>query len=186
MNNIQEVKINEYRKNRKINEHKNVKNEIILINDIYRKSGICFNYNNGFKKIRVIHENKFRYFCSGKYEEFFEVRKNNSDECFIVEGEINSLSIQDFVSCDIFALHNINSIPENLSQIKNYKKIYIKIDKDRYEETKSLFIEKISNVLKTTEVVVDYVSENNDLDYNELYSKNLLTKEMIYKINATI
>lgn len=185
-NEFEQEKINEYRKERKIRDHKNISNEIILINDIYRKSGVCFNYGNGFKKIRIIHENKFRYFCSGKYEEFFEVRKNNSDECFIIEGEINSLSIQDYVDCDIFALHNVNSIPDSLKQIEKYKKIYIKLDIDKFNETKNLFIEKISNVLKDSIIIIDYVSEDNEMDYNELYKKNLLSKEVIYKINAII
>lgn len=182
-NSYEEEAINKYRITRKINSHKNVKNVIVLINELYRKCGISFYYGNGFTKIRIINENKFRYFCQGKYEELFEVRVNNTKTCFIIEGEINALSIQDYIKDDIYSLHNVNSIPTNLYQLKNYEKIIIKIDKDKFTETKKLFIEKIRNKLQDKEVTIDYATDNEGDDFNSLHQNNLLSTEVIYKIN---
>ena len=150
----------------------------IIVNGVYRNPALCFHYEEGFYKYRIIFERdkKYRFRSNGTYKNFFIARKNNTKKLYIVEGEIEALSILDYIEDDVFAIHNTNSLPSNLSLIDGYDEIVVKIDKDRYEENKKAF-DKLSRT------IVDYKVDHAVDDYNDLLIKNKLTKEIIEKIN---
>lgn len=152
------------------------------------QSGVCFEYPGGFKKIRFISpDNKFRYMAlsqDGEYDYFFEVRNNGSKKCYLVEGEIEAITISKYIDDDVYAMHNVNSLPKYLTQLNKYDKIYIKVDYDKFNEVKKSFW-RIVDEFKTKVIISPkIICENKKIDYNYLYQKNKLTKELI--INTTI
>lgn len=178
--------IQEYLKSRGINIPLNGSGNIlcrtIIQNEIYRKPAVCFAYEDGFYKYRLIYETQkqYRFRSSGRYSNFFNVRKNGSDILYVVEGDIEGLSIKQFIEDDIVVMHNTNSLPSKCDEVfAKYKKIIIKIDKDRFEENKGIFLKSKFK----DKIIVDYKLEEENIDYNDLLVKNLLTKEIIEKIN---
>lgn len=154
----------------------------IVQNELYRKPCIAFHYGGDFTKCRMIFETEkqYRFRSFGKYEDFFYVRQNNSDTLYVIEGEIEALSVAEILEeGDIVAIHNTNSLPTNLSLFEKYNKIIIKIDKDRYEENKNAFNCKYSN-----KIIVDYkIDDDSGIDYNDLFAEKLLTQDIIKTIN---
>jgi hypothetical protein len=159
--------------------NRNVLFKTIVQNDTYRKPALCFSYEDGFFKYRLIHETdkKYRFRSNGKYQNFFIARKNNTKKLYIVEGEIEALSILDFVTDDVFAIHNTNSLPNNLSLLSEYEEIVVKIDADRYEENKNAF--------SKIRCVTDFKTFEENKDYNDLLIERKLSKEIIENINIT-
>ena len=151
------------------------------------ENGICFCYPNGFKKIRFANKNSsmryFAYTFDGGYDCFFEVQKNKkSKTCFLVEGEIEGLTIKNFIDEDIYCMHNTNSLPSNLTQLNFYDKILVKIDySDKFKNLAESLKNRLQKVLKA-EIIVSpkFVSEDKKIDYNYMYVNNQLTKDMIY------
>ena len=156
----------------------NVLFKTIVYNDTYRKPSVCFSYEDGFFKYRLIHETdkRYRFRSKGRYQNFFIARRNNTKKLYIVEGEIEALSILDFITDDVFAIHNTNSLPSNLSLLEGYSEIVIKIDADRYEENKKAF-SKIN-------CIVDFKTFEEGKDYNDLLIENKLSKQIIENINT--
>lgn len=149
----------------------------IVYNGIYRKPSLCFKYPCGFEKYRIAWETdkSKRFRASGKYESFYEVRVNNTKKCYLVEGELEGLTIAKYVDDDILCLHSTNSLPSNFNQLKNYEIIHLKIDKDRFLENKDCF-----NLPK---VIVDYKLEDITKDYNDYHKLGKLNKMLIEKQN---
>lgn len=158
----------------------NVKATTLVTNDIYRKPTLEFVYDCGYRKFRVIFEsNKRQRFRSmGKYQDFFTVRRNNTRTLYVVEGEIEALSIAPFIEDDIVAIHNTNSLPALYKQtFINYDKVVVKIDKDRYLDNKKVFLDKHHNIS------VEYKVDHPTHDYNDLLKLNQLSKEVIQQVN---
>lgn len=158
---------------------------VVIERNGYNKPAIAFDYENGFVKYRFIFETnkKYRFLCKGKYSNFYKVRKNNSDTCYIVEGELEGITISSYIEDDILCLHNTNTLPsENTikEELCGYKTIIVKIDKDRYKENKPAF-DKIKNL--GYNILVDYKIEDETEDYNSLHIKEELSKDIIKKIN---
>ncbi len=152
----------------------------VVTNDIYRKPAIGFKYMCDYTKYRICFEQqkKYRFRSSGKYENFFKVRQNYTDTLYIVEGEIEGLTIAQYIDDDILCIHNTNSFPSDYSEIKKYKNVIIKIDYDRFEDNKKAFSKYGANI------ITDYKIQDNTEDYNSLHTSNKLTKQIIQKINT--
>lgn len=157
----------------------------ILVNDLYRNPSVCLDYGDGYKKYRMIFalEKKFRFKTQGTYRSFYPTRISYSDTVYLVEGEIESLSIMDFTEFDILALHNTNSLPPEMGWLKRYKNIIVKIDHDSYELNRDGLYKKLRETLPMCNIIVDFKTTIVGEDYNTLLVKSLLTKEMIKKIN---
>lgn len=158
-----------------------IKYKVIVYNGIYRKPSLYFKYPCGFEKYRIAFEkektNRFR--SSGRYNSLYEVRRNNSKTVYLVEGEIEGITISQYIQDDILCLHNTNSLPNNLEQLKNYNRIIVKIDKDKFLENKKAFV-KLSDICET---IIDYKIDSFK-DYNDLHKEKKLTKEIIETINT--
>jgi len=178
--------INSYIKQRGLNinlkNSVNILPRIILQNSIYRKPALCFAYEKGFFKYRIVFETdkRYRFRSQGRYRDFFIVNiKEGNKILYIVEGEIEALTIKQYLTedIDIVAIHNTNSFPTDPSvDISKYEKVIVKIDKDRYEENKGVFYKIHKNV------IVDYKTEQDNYDYNDLHIKGILTKEKVLNI----
>ena len=158
---------------------------VVIERNNYNKPAIAFDYGNGFVKYRFVFETnkKYRFLCNGKYTNFYHVRKNNTDTCYIIEGEMEGITASLYIEDDILCLHNTNTIPSEevlIKELSKYKKIVVKIDKDRYEENKPAF-DKIKKLGYT--IIVDYKMEDENEDYNSIHMKDKLSKEIIEKIN---
>jgi hypothetical protein len=160
---------------------KNVEAKVVVYNGIYRKPAVCFNYMCDFRKFRIIFESekKNRFRALGKYSDFFEVRlSNNSDTLYVVEGEIEGITISKYINDDIVAIHNTNSLPIEYEKLfSKYKKVIVKIDKDRFKDNYKAFLGKHSNI------IVDYKINDSTKDYNDLHREQTLTSDMIKKYN---
>lgn len=159
--------------------------EVLWKGGAYTNYGVLIKYDNGFKKIRLIDNDKMRYFADGVYEDFFYARKNNSEILYIVEGELEAISILDFISHDIFAFHNVNSVPKNISVLNNYKQIEIRLDydsKEKYEEVSSMVLNKIKNSIDDNVIIniqPKFLIEDGKCDYNYYLSKGELSTDKI-------
>lgn len=159
---------------------------VVIERNGYNKPAIAFDYENGFVKYRFIFETnkKYRFLCKGKYTNFYKVRKQGSKKCYIVEGELEGITISSYISDDILCLHNTNTLPLEdtiKEELKDYDTIIVKIDKDRYEENKPAF-DKIKNL--GYNILVDYKVEDETEDYNSLHIKGELNKDIIEIINT--
>ena len=157
----------------------------ILVNDLYRNPSVCLDYGDTYKKYRMIFalEKKFRFKTQGTYKSFYPTRISYSDTIYLVEGELESLSLLDFIEEDIVALHNTNSLPSELGWLNRYKNIIVKIDNDCYDANKSGLYKKLKETLPMCNITVDYKTNLVGEDYNTLLVKKLLTTELIKKIN---
>ena len=184
--------IAKYMKERLIPSQKNTKGVVVDFNNDYMLPAICFEYPNGFKKLRFIKKNsKKRYLAydnDGKYECLFEARVNGTKNCIIVEGEIEALSLLGIVEDDVYAMHNVNSIPKNLNQLVNYSKVFVRVDFDKFKEVKDGIENSINKFIKNNKLSIELdvkpkiICEDKEVDYNYLLKKNMLTKNMIYDI----
>lgn len=160
---------------------KNAEAKVVVYNGIYRKPAICFNYMCDFRKFRVVFEGekKNRFRALGKYTNFFEVRlSNNSDTLYVVEGEIEGITISKYIDDDIVSIHNTNSLPAEYEKLfSKYKKIVVKIDKDRFEDNYKAFLGKHNNI------IIDYKVDDPTKDYNDLHKNGTLTLDIIKKYN---
>lgn len=158
----------------------------VLYGNKYYENGVCFCYPNGFKKIRFTRiDAPMRYLAytgDGQYDCFFEVKtEHKSKTCFLVEGEIEGLTINNFIEDDIYCMHNTNSLPNNFKQLSSYEKVIIKIDySDKFNQIAKALKDKLSILNKEIIVTPKFLSENKKIDYNYMYVNNKLTKEMIY------
>ena len=177
--------IEKYCEKRKISFQSNVIPVLIRYENGSSDNGICFNYPNGFKKIRFISEDSPRRYMAlsdeGDYQYFFEARVCKSKNCFIVEGEIEALTITNIITDDVYAMHNVNSLPEHLSQLKGYDKIYLRVDFDKFESVKESFYRLVHEFGDKVEIMPKIICYDKKIDYNYLYNINKLNKEMIYK-----
>lgn len=184
--------IAKYMKERLIPSQKNIKGVVVDFNNDYMLPAICFEYPNGFKKLRFIKKNsKKRYLAydnDGKYECLFEARVNGTKNCIIVEGEIEALSLLGVVEDDVYAMHNVNSIPKNLNQLLDYSKVFVRVDFDKFKEVKDGIENSINKFIKNNKLSIELdvkpkiICEDKEVDYNYLLKKNMLTKNMIYDI----
>lgn len=180
--------IHNYCKNRKIDFIENKVYPVVatMYDNKYYENGVCFCYPNGFKKIRFIRtDNHMRYLAytkDGQYDCFFEVKNDKKTKiCFLVEGEIEGLTIDNFIEDDIYCMHNTNSLPNNLQQLSFYEKVIVKIDySDRFNQLAQSLKEKLSILNKEIIIAPKFISENKKIDYNYMYVNNRLTKDMIY------
>lgn len=157
----------------------------VMYNNKYYENGICFCYPNGFKKIRFTSKDaSMRYLAytkDGSYECFFEVSNNKTKNCFLVEGEIEGLTIHNFIDEDIYCMHNTNSLPEHFEQLKNYDKIFVKIDySNNFNKLAQSIKDRLSVLNKEIIVTPKFITEDKQIDYNYMYINNKLTKDMIY------
>lgn len=184
--------ITKYMKERLIPSQKNTKGVVVDFNNDYMLPAICFEYPNGFKKLRFIKKNsKKRYLAydnDGKYECLFEARVNGTKNCIIVEGEIEALSLLGIVEDDVYAMHNVNSVPKNLNQLVNYSKVFVRVDFDKFKEVKDGIENSINKFIRNNKLSIELdvkpkiICEDKEVDYNYLLKKNMLTKNMIYDI----
>ena len=184
--------IKKYMNERLIPYQNNVKEVVVDFNGDYMLPAICFEYPNGFKKLRFIKKNsKKRYLAydnDGKYECLFEARVNGTKNCIIVEGEIEALSLLGIVEDDVYAMHNVNSIPKNLNQLVNYSKVFVRVDFDKFKEVKDGIENSVNKFIKNNKLSIELdvkpkiICEDKEVDYNYLLKKNMLTKNMIYDI----
>lgn len=158
----------------------------VSMSNKYYENGVCFQYPNGFKKIRFIRDNaSMRYLAytgDGQYNCFFEAKvEHKTKECFLVEGEIEGLTISKLIDDDIYCMHNTNSLPSSFDQLSLYEKVYVKIDySDKFNELAKSIKDRLSALNKEIIVTPKFISEDKKVDYNYMYIKNNLTKEMIY------
>lgn len=159
-------------------------------NGAFKAPAICIEYPNGFKKIRMATENSksFRYFCwtdnhKNPYNCMFEAKVDSADKsrCYVVEGEFDSVSIAKYLDCDVYSLHNVNSLPSNLSQIKQYDKIIVEVDADKYLEVRSMIYDKIKEKYPDKVITVGkkISTRQKEYDYNYLDQIGVLNKDMI-------
>lgn len=184
--------IAKYMKERLIPSQKNTRAVVVNFNNDYTLPAICFEYPNGFKKLRFIKKNsKKRYLAydnDGKYECLFEARVNGTKNCIMVEGEIEALSLLGIVEDDVYAMHNVNSVPKNLNQLVNYSKVFVRVDFDKFKEVKDGIENSINKFIKNNKLSIELdvkpkvICEDKEVDYNYLLKKNILTKDMIYDI----
>lgn len=183
---IEKNAIDKYIKNRKLAILNNDRfYGVVVERNGYNKPAIAFDYGNGFVKYRFIFstDKKYRFLCSGRMNGLYEVRNNKSDICYLVEGESEGITISQYISDDIYCLHNTNSLPSETvikEVLGKYSKIIVKIDKDRYEENKKAF-DKIKKL--GYNIYVDYKVEDILEDFNSLHIKDKLSKEDIEIIN---
>ena len=78
-------------------------------------------------------------------------------------------------------MHNVNSLPEHLSQLKGYDKIYLRVDFDKFESVKESFYRLVDEFGDKVEIMPKIICYDKKIDYNYLYNINKLNKEMIYK-----
>ena len=176
----EEVKqIEEYAKSRKIQFDKNIYPVKLLISGLFCKLAICFEYTNGFKKYRMLF-GKFRYMSSGSYNDLFEVKNNNLKQAIYVEGEIEALSIKEYVDdYDIYAIHNCRSVPKT-DISKRYDKIIVLVDKDKFEENKfKIFEDLVLTTKENCSIMVKYKLDDVEEDFNSLLIKNKLNQEVV-------
>mgnify|MGYP003607107151 CR=1 FL=1 len=158
---------------------------VIIERNGYNKPAIAFDYGNGFVKYRFIFatDKKYRFLCKGRMNGLFQVRNNNTDICYLVEGESEGITIAEYIDDDIYCMHNTNSLPNDafiMESLGKYKQIIVKIDKDRYEENKKAFdrIKKLGY-----NVIIDFKVQELSEDYNSLHIDGKLTFDMIKSIN---
>lgn len=161
---------------------KNVSAKTIVYFDTYRKPCVEFVYNDDYRKYRVVFEQdkKNRFRSLGKYTDFFYARVSNTptDTLYIIEGEIEALTVSLYTDQDVVAIHNTNSMPVNYEAlVSKYNRIIVKIDKDRYHENYKTFLSIHQNV------IVDYKVEHPSNDYNDLHKVGELSSAIVTKIN---
>lgn len=181
--------VERYIRDRKIYQSKNMFPVIVEFNNgTYKSPALCMEYPSGFKKIRMINRNsKLRYFASseeGSYDNLFEVRVNNTKECYICEGEIEGATIAQYIEEDIFSLHNTNALPVNkLTQLNKYDKINVLIDYDTYEKVSKMIEDRLKEEFPNKEINVrpKFICEDKSVDFNSYHIKGLLNIDCIYK-----
>lgn len=176
--------IEKYCNKRYINFQNNVYPVVVRYENGISENAVCFNYPNGFKKLRFIDENSPRRYMAlsddGDYQYFFEAKVINTKNCFVVEGEIEALTISKIIDDDVYAMHNVNSLPEYLTQLEKYDKIYVRVDFDKFENVKESFYRLIDTFKNKVEIKPKIICYDKKIDYNYLYIKNKLNKDMIY------
>lgn len=185
-------KIKDYMKKRKWNlSNKVVPAKSLFISEDkkeFETPGIIFLYPCGFRKFRSATKNKF-YKAIGIYNSFYEAKvKKEIDKVILIEGEGESESIKKYVNCDVLGMHNVKSIPQNLDQLKKYKKILILLDIDEFDKFYRIIYNTIKEFCPDAEIRIRpklYILFNskivNKIDYNDLDKNNMITKEVILK-----
>lgn len=156
--------------------------EILWKGGAYRSNGIKIMYPNGFEKIRVLDNKTMRYFSSGSYDSFFEFRKNNTKTLYLVEGEFEAMTISYYITDDIFAMHNVNSLPSNIDVLKQYENIEIRIDYDdgeTFEENASNIRRKLEEQGLLVNILPKLIYRDKKIDYNYLHQLSLLESSWI-------
>lgn len=177
----------------------------VHINNFIKKGGVCFEYPNGFRKIRYIgYEKGGRYFDvnkkfkflanseNGKYEELYIVKNNLSDIAIVCEGETEGHTISNYIQdYDIYTSHNAVAMADESRTLSKYSKIIVFLDLDRYEDIKVGVKNSISKTATTSNIFVlpkfnkklqaqicdKFEIENTD--FNDLFTRN---KDMLEKI----
>ena len=155
----------------------------------YINYGVAIKYGNGFQKIRLLENKKMRYFADGKYEEFLYVKDSeDAKELLLIEGEFEAVTISKYLSNneDVYAMHNINSLPSDLIKLKKYDKISIRIDydnKQKFEEVSQMLYGKLSEY--NVEIKPKFYLENGKIDYNYIHCNYGLSKEIILNPEKT-
>jgi len=157
------------------------------------KSGICFKYPNGFKKIRYLtNDKKYRFisFGGGGYREFYTIRKDGNKKLILVEGESCGISVAKHVKVDVKCMMNLKNIPDTNS-LEDYEEILVLIDHDKfYSVCQGLYknLVKICNIGCNIEIrpklmiwldagfkaMWDYRT-----DFNDLHKRGFLDEETI-------
>ena len=135
--------------------------------------GIAFRYPNGeLSKYRLLNKG-LRYVCKGRYDSFYEAQVcDDKSMCWILEGEICSESFSKAVENTVYAMHNVNSVNNGgLEQLKDYDKVVILVDNDKYNEVKEGLVNKVKAKYPNKEVVCfpKFKSNDKSLDFNSFY-----------------
>lgn len=147
---------------------------------VYDKLAIAIRYQDKFTKYRFL-TGKFRYLCKGTYGELLEVRNESSELAIVAEGELEAMCIKN-VNCDVYAMHNCNTITDaGLNQLTKYKKIIFFVDYDKFKEVKKSLESKVKN----SKVYAKFYSDDKSLDFNSYIVKNS-KEELEDKINKFI
>lgn len=178
--------IEQYCAKRHIDFSDNVYPVMVNFEDKYSEPAVCFKYIGGFKKLRFIDSSLNRrymaYARDGEYDYFFEVKNLGSSKCFVVEGEIEGITISKIIDEDVYAMHNVNSLPTYLTQLKKYDKIIVKVDYDKYESVKESFTRLFDEYGSKVTIEPKIICIDKAIDYNSLFVDNKLNKDIIYNI----
>ena len=183
--------IQKYLAKRGIAEHDLIQPvEILWKGGAYRSNGIKIMYPNGFEKIRVLDNKTMRYFSNGSYDAFFEFRNTKTtDTLYLVEGEFEAITMSYYIQDDVFAMHNVNSLPQDLSSLKSYKNIQIRIDYDEgetYDENAENILRKLAdNGITNAEIHPKLIYKDKKVDYNYLHQLSLLESSWIINPQET-
>jgi len=183
---IDKTKVESYMKSRLI-PTTNISYPVELsINGVFNSKAVCILYPNGFKKYRLLNAKRLKYMSSGSYQCLFDWRVNNTEALLILEGEIEAISLTNVVTCDISALHNVNSVRNN-RDLSNYKQIVVLLDNDKFDEVKDK-VRKDLEIHYDGEIILKpkFISNDKSLDFNsylinngEKELKNYLTSNVL-------
>lgn len=152
----------------------------VEINKAFKVVAIGFKYPNGFIKIRFI-GNGIRYMSQGSYEKLFETRVKFTNKAYVVEGEIDSLSILNYTNCDIFSMHNKSSLPKETPQLEYYDEIEFLVDNDKFEDSKNSILNKIFQLVSKDTIIKirPKILNDNKNDFNSLLQESKLTNKIV-------
>ena len=161
---------------------------------------IAFRYPNGFSKYRSIYNSnkktRFLSFGGDGYKELYCVRNNGSVKAWIGEGETEMLSISQYIDEDVYAMHNLDSIPERCD-LSQYDEVTVMIDNDKYDKVAWKLYKEIVKCCHIGAKItirpklniwysgkwdyqhVDCNGKKQDRDFNDLHKEGRLTKDII-------
>jgi len=158
----------------------------------FHKPYIAMRYSGGFNKYRYIHsknkKDRFISFGGNGYESFFEMRRDGSDKVFLIEGESEAYSISKYVEDDILSMHNLNTVPSNITY--EYKEVVILIDSGKFNEVSWGLYKKVKPCFPNARVSIrpkliiwydgkyDYEGYK-EYDFNDLHKEGKLTSDIV-------
>jgi len=161
---------------------------------------IAMRYPNGFAKYRNIRskskKDRFISFGADGYKEFFTVRKNGTKKLKLIEGEFEAVCMSNYTNDDVKAMHNLNTIPNNIKHY--YEEVEVLIDHGKFYEVteltngKNIFYNKLQAVFPNANIIIrpklyiwfngswDYNGKNQrEYDFNDFHKHNKLTSNIV-------
>lgn len=169
----------------------------VHINGFIKKGGVCFEYPNGFRKVRYVGfkkdgkyvdaNKKFKFLANsenGRYEELYCIKFGDTTTAIVCEGETEGFMLSKYMNCDIYTSHNAVAMADKSKVLEKYERVIVFLDLDRYEEIKAGVKKSISNTALKAHITVlpkfpkslqDKICKHYEIantDFNDLYIRN--------------
>jgi 5S rRNA maturation endonuclease (ribonuclease M5) len=171
----------------------------VHINGFMKKAGVCFEYPNGFRKVRYVgykkedgryydYNKKYKFTASsefGRYEELYAIRFGDSVTAIISEGETEGHMLAKYIpKFDVYTSHNAVAMADKSNVLSKYDRVIVFLDLDRYEEIKdgvkqsilkTAVNAKVSVLPKFNKELQEKICKKYDIentDFNDLFTRN--------------